>query len=55
MLFRCARHVILYLVLVKLRIYPDMNNFFFDWDVKYQLRIIGVNSCSVLVYLEKAH
>ena len=54
MLFHCARHVILYLVLVKLRICPNTTNFF-DWDVKYQLRIIGVNSCSVLVYLEKAH
>ena len=27
---------------------PDMTDFF-DWDVKYQLRIIEVNSCSVLV------
>ena len=48
MLFPCARHVILYLVLVQPQ---DMSRHdqFFDWDVKYQLRIIKVNSCSVLV------
>ena len=48
MLFPCARHVIFYLVLVQPRIRPDMTDFF-DWDVKYQLQIIEVNSCSVLV------
>ena len=48
MLFPCVIYVILYLVLVQPRICPDMTNFF-DWDVKYQLRIIEVNSCSVLV------
>ena len=36
MLFPCARHVILYLVLVQPRICPDMTDIF-DWDVKYQL------------------
>ena len=49
MLFPCARHVILYLVLVQPRVCPDMTDFSFDWDVKYQLRIIKVNSCPVLV------
>ena len=48
MLFPCARHVIHYVVLVQPRICLDMTDFF-DWDVKYQLRIIEVNSCSVLV------
>ena len=48
MLFPCARHVKLYLVLVQPRICPDMTDFF-DWDVKYQLKITEVNSCSVLV------
>ena len=47
MLFPCARHVILYLVLVQPRICPDMTNFF-DLDVRNQLRIINVNICSVL-------
>ena len=46
MLFPCARHVILYLVLVQPRICPDMTDFF-DLDVKYQLRIIEDHSCSV--------
>ena len=49
MLFPCPRHVILYLVLVQPRICPDMTDFFFGWDVKYQLRISEVYSCSVLV------
>ena len=57
MLFPCARHVILYLVLVKPRLCPDMTDFF-DGGVKYQLRIIEVNSCLDVClkdcYLEKA-
>ena len=48
MLFPCARRVILNLVLVQPRICPYMTDFF-DWDVKYQLRIIEVHSCSVPV------
>ena len=48
MLFPCASYVILYLVLVQPRISPDLT-YFLDWDVKYQLRIIEVNSCPVLV------
>ena len=48
MLFPCAGHIILYLVLVQPRICPDMTDFF-EWDVRYQLRIIEVHSCSVSV------
>ena len=58
MVFPCARHVIHYLVPVQPRICPDMTDFF-DPDVKYQLQIIEVNSCSMPMclkncYLEKA-
>ena len=37
MLCPCARHVMLYSVLVQPRKHPDMAEKFLDWDVKYQL------------------
>ena len=37
MLYPCARHVLLYLVLVQPRKHPVMTENFFERDVKYQL------------------
>ena len=37
MLCPCARHVMLYLVLLQARKRPDMTEQILDWDVKYQL------------------